>query len=254
MSLIIACCQRKVLDSKRSTFESYSRAIRNVASLGAELIILPECFHTPYHTESFPNWSEPLDGETALFLQNQAQKFNVHIVGGTFIERDDDQLYNTTLVYSNHGELIAKYRKMHLFDIDIPGKIQFFESSVLSPGESLAMFDLKGFKIGLGICFDLRFPSFSQKYRDLGANVLLFPGSFNMTTGPLHWELLLRARAVDNGIYVVGASPARDENSSYISWSHSMVVNPFGNVLHQLEGKGRRYCGNNITSRDSENS
>ena len=98
---------------------------------------------------------------------------------------------------------------MHLFDIDVPGKIRFQESEVLSPGESLTVFETKYCKIGLGICYDIRFPELSQLYANEGCHLLLFPSAFNMTTGPLHWELLQRARAVDNQIYVSMVSPAR---------------------------------------------
>uniref|UniRef100_A0A6G1RQB3 omega-amidase n=1 Tax=Hypotaenidia okinawae TaxID=2861861 RepID=A0A6G1RQB3_9GRUI len=127
--------------------------------------------------------------------------------------------------------MLAKHRKVHLFDINIPGKIQFKESETLSPGNSLSMFDTPYCKVGLGICYDIRFAEMAQIYGQQGCQLLIYPGAFNLTTGPAHWELLQRGRAVDNQVYVATVSPARDEKSSYIAWGHSTVVNPWGEVI-----------------------
>ena len=121
---------------------------------------------------------------------------------------------------------------MHLFDIDVPGKITFKESETLSAGNDVTTFNTPFGTIGLGICYDIRFPELSQLMRNAGASVLIFPGAFNLTTGPAHWELLHRARAVDNQLYVATVSPARDSNDqNYQAWGHSSVVNPWGEVI-----------------------
>ncbi|GBM25775.1 Omega-amidase NIT2, partial [Araneus ventricosus] len=116
---------------------------------------------------------------------------------------------------------------VHLFDIDIPGKITFKESDALAPGKSLTTFTMGKWKIGLGICYDIRFPLMANIYAEKGCNLLVYPGAFNMTTGPAHWELLQRARAVDNQLYVATISPARDETASYHAWGHSTLVSPW---------------------------
>ncbi|MEE6468314.1 hypothetical protein FKM82_008253 [Ascaphus truei] len=127
--------------------------------------------------------------------------------------------------------MLAKHRKIHLFNIDVPGKICFQESETLSPGDSFSVFDTPYCKVGVGICYDLRFAELAQIYTKKGCQLLIYPGAFNMTTGPAHWELLQRARALDNQVYVATVSPARDDKASYVAWGHSTVVNPWGEVI-----------------------
>lgn len=134
------------------------------------------------------------------------------------------------MIFSPSGDILAKHRKMHLFDIDIPGKITFKESDTLSAGDSLTMFDTPYGKCGVGICYDMRFPHLAMLMRDAGCKMLFYPGAFNMTTGPAHWELLQRARALDTQSYVATISPARNPDSGYQAWGHSTVVNPWGEV------------------------
>uniref|UniRef100_A0A8D8WRW1 omega-amidase n=1 Tax=Cacopsylla melanoneura TaxID=428564 RepID=A0A8D8WRW1_9HEMI len=124
---------------------------------------------------------------------------------------------------------------VHLFDISIPGGITFKESEVLSPGNSFSMFNNGICNIGLGICYDMRFPELAQIYRKKGCDMLIYPGAFNMTTGPLHWELLLRSRANDNQVFVAACSPAQDKTSDYIAWGHSTVVDPWANIMASTE-------------------
>lgn len=120
---------------------------------------------------------------------------------------------------------------MIFVDIDIPGEITFKESDALSAGNELTTINIKDFKIGVGICYDIRFEELAKLYRLKGCNVLVFPGAFNMKTGPLHWELLARSRANDNQCYTALISPARDTTAQYVAWGHSMVVDPWGKVL-----------------------
>lgn len=154
----------------------------------------------------------------------------LYTVGGTIPEVEDNKLYNTCTVWNPQGKLVAKYRKMHLFDIDIPGGITFKESEVLAAGNELATFEIDNIKVGLGICYDIRFEELAKLYRQQGCELLVYPGAFNMTTGPLHWELLQRSRALDNQCYVFAISPARGEKG-YIAWGHSQVTDPWGKVV-----------------------
>lgn len=142
------------------------------------------------------------------------------------------------MVFSPTGALIGTHRKTHLFDIDIPGKITFKESEVLSAGNNVTVIDLPEYgKIGLAICYDIRFPELAMIAARRGAFLLVYPGAFNMTTGPLHWSLLGRARAVDNQTYVAMCSPARDMAATYHAWGHSFVANPNADIIGQLEDK-----------------
>jgi len=152
--------------------------------------------------ENFKEYSESVPkGYTCEALSQCAKDNNVYIVGGSIPEDDGNgKLYNTCTVWSPAGEMLAKHRKVHLFDIDIPGKITFQESKVLSQGSRLTTFDTEMGKVGLGICYDLRFAEMAQIYRDMGCKLLLYPGAFNMTTGPSHWQILQQGRAVDNQV------------------------------------------------------
>ena len=118
-----------------------------------------------------------------------------------------------------------------MFDIDIPGGIRFKESEVLKPGNRLTTFNMGEWKIGLGICYDIRFAEMARLYGKQGCSLLVYPGAFNMTTGPLHWELLQRSRAVDNELYVAAVSPAQDKSAEYVAFGHSMAVDPWGEVI-----------------------
>lgn len=198
-----------------------------------QVVALPECFNCPYGTKYFGEYSETIpDGFTSQELSKAARELGIFLIGGSIPEQDQDKLYNTCTVWGPEGNLIAKHRKMHLFDIDIPGGIRFKESEVLSAGNSFTTFQVdEHFKIGLGICYDIRFEEMARIYRDMGCNVLVYPGAFNMTTGPMHWELLQRGRAVDSQCFVATASPARDTTADYVAYGHSMVVDPWGKVV-----------------------
>ena len=133
--------------------------------------------------------------------------------------------------------MLAKYRKTHLFDIDVPGRITFRESDILSPGDTLATFDTPWTRFGLGICYDMRFPQLGLALRKAGAKFLVYPGAFNMTTGPAHWELLQRSRALDNQCFVAAVSQSRNLDASYHAWGHSTLTDPWGTVLATTEEK-----------------
>lgn len=193
-------------------------------------------WHCPYGAASFPVHAEDVDGgasPSADALAAAAKAGNVVVVGGSVAERGDGgKLYNTSLIYSADGALLAKHRKAHLFDIDIPGKITFKESDTLSAGESVTAVTIgEGVTIGVGICYDLRFPEYAALLVKKGASILVYPGAFNTTTGPAHWELLARGRAVDAQAFVALCSPARDDAADYVAHGHSLVVDPWGRVL-----------------------
>lgn len=218
---------------------------------GAKIVVLPECFNSPYGTKYFSQYAEtllpspPTEKQSPTFhaLSKLAKEAQVYIVGGSIPERvgeegPNEKLYNTNLTFNPAGELIATHRKVHLFDIDIPGKITFRESDVLSPGNKITLVDLPEYgKIAIAICYDIRFPELATIAARKGAFLLLYPGAFNLTTGALHWELQARARAMDNQVYVGLCSPARDMEAEYHAWGHSMVVDPNAEILEQLEEK-----------------
>lgn len=230
-SFRVALVQLAVKASKAENLARAGDEIKKAATSGAKLVCLPECFGFPYGAQYFPKYAESIPGETSEMLSKAAQENGVYLIGGSMAETENGKLYNTCLVYGPDGKMLAKHRKVHLFDIDIPGKITFKESDSFTAGNSLTTFDTPYCRVGLGICYDLRFAQMAQLYAKQGCKLLFYPGAFNMTTGPLHWELLQRGRAVDNQVYVATASPARDESASYVAWGHSMLVDPLGKVV-----------------------
>jgi len=177
------------------------------------------------------------NGPSAAMLQQAAKSNNVYLIGGSIPEKQGDKLYNTSLSFGPDGTLLGKHRKVHLFDIDVPGKMTFKESDTLSSGNNITVLDTEYCKIGVAICYDIRFPELGQLMQTRGCQFICYPGAFNMTTGPAHWELLQRARALDNQLYVATISPARDVSADYVAWGHSTVVNPWGEVIVKAEAE-----------------
>ncbi|KAK2710781.1 hypothetical protein QYM36_012084, partial [Artemia franciscana] len=223
---------------KALNLQRAANLVARAASDGAKVVSLPECFNSPYGAEYFKPYAEKIpEGESCRSLAKMAQENKIYLIGGSIPEADGDNLYNTCTIWGPNGDLIGKHRKVHLFDIDVPGKIRFQESETLSPGSSYTTIDTPFCKIGVAICYDLRFAEMAKVYAQKGCKVLVYPGAFNMTTGPPHWELLLRARAVDNQVYVVGASPARCPTAHYVAWGHSAIVNPWGTIIAETDEK-----------------
>ncbi|XP_062905903.1 omega-amidase NIT2 [Mobula hypostoma] len=227
----LALVQLMVSPLKANNLSRVGEFVKEAALKGAKIVALPECYNSPYGTKYFPENAERIPGESTQILSEVAKEYNVYLIGGSIPEEENGKLYNTSTVFAPNGSMLMKYRKIHLFDIHVPGKICFQESETLSPGDSLCTFDTPCCKVGIGICYDMRFAELAQLYAKKGCQLLVYPGAFNMTTGPAHWELLQRARAVDNQVYVATVSPARNEKSSYVTWGHSTVVNPWGEVI-----------------------
>ncbi|KAF2613293.1 hypothetical protein F2Q70_00007330 [Brassica cretica] len=236
----IGLCQLSVTADKSRNISHAKKAIEEAASKGAKLVLLPEIWNSPYSNDSFPVYAEEIDAggdasPSTAMLSEVSKRLKITIIGGSIPERVGDRLYNTCCVFGSDGELKAKHRKIHLFDIDIPGKITFMESKTLTAGETPTVVDTDVGRIGIGICYDIRFQELAMIYAARGAHLLCYPGAFNMTTGPLHWELLQRARATDNQLYVATCSPARDSGAGYTAWGHSTLIGPFGEVLATTE-------------------
>ena len=221
--------------------EQNIEAVRRMAELpgGTEpdFIVLPEIFTCPYDNRCFPVFAEEEGGESFRFLSALAREKGAYVVGGSMPERDGDRIYNTSYVFDRRGALIGKHRKVHLFDIDVEGGQYFRESDVLSAGEKITVFDTEFGKMGVCICFDIRFPDLFIQMRRAGAGMVFVPAAFNMTTGPAHWETLFKSRALDQQIFVLGCSPARDETASYVAYGHSILTDPWGSVLCELGPK-----------------
>lgn len=233
--LKIGLIQMKVCDNKEQNLMKASQLVSKISIEMPDIVILPEMFSCPYASCNFPIYAEDENGKSFNFLSNISKTNNIYLVAGSIPEKEGKKIYNTSYVFNRKGEKIGKHRKMHLFDIDIKNKQKFKESDTLSAGNEVTVFDTEFGKIGLCICYDFRFPELSRLMVDKGAKAIIVPASFNMTTGPAHWHIMFKSRAIDNQVFTIGCSPARDYNSSYISYGHSLIVSPFGEVLTELK-------------------
>jgi omega-amidase len=230
----IGLCQMKVVDNKKQNVKKALNMIKAAAKKGAELVILPEMFNCPYDNLKFQEYAESVDNSPTLnAMSNAASELKIHLIAGSIPEETSEGIYNTSFVFNPYGEIIGFHRKMHLFDIDVPGKIIFKESDVLNAGNRITVIETDLCNIGLGICYDMRFPELSRLMTLQGADILVFPGAFNMITGPAHWETLIRCRSIDNQVFVAAASPACNPGASYHAHGHSMVCDPWGDIISQ---------------------
>ena len=248
---LAACIQ---LCCNEETEENLSRAsalIRRAAKHGAKLVVTPE--NTPFLGAQFHDVSlaESLDGVTITRLRALAKDLNIHLLIGSFAEErvdaegrlDPDRCYNTSVLIGPHGDLIAKYRKIHLFDVDVAGGLCIKESDSIAPGEEIVVASTELGSIGMSICYDLRFPELFQAQVRRGAQILAVPSAFPLTTGKDHWHALLRARAIENGSYVIAAAQwgTHDEGGKRKSYGHSLIIDPWGTVVAEA-GDGETIC------------
>ncbi len=248
----IAVCQIRTETDKASTMQKAKAMIAEAAGNAADIVVLPEMFNCPYSNKYFRSFAEAEKGESLESMSSWARDNGVILVGGSIPEQDGDKLYNTCFVFDRSGSIIAKHRKAHMFDVEFENGISFKESKHFSPGNEITVFDTEFGKMGVMVCFDIRFPELTRAMAKRGANIVFCPAQFNMTTGPRHWELSMRARAMDNELFFVGASAARYEGFDYECWGHSAVVSPFGEVLASCDEKEQiLYCEVDLSEIDS---
>ena len=227
----IAMIQMSVTNDKQKNIDAAVAKIRDAVAQGAEITVLPEMFCCPYQNDCFRSYGEDAGGPAQSALSALAEELCIYIVGGSIPELANGNVYNTCYVYNRKGCQIAKHRKAHLFDIDVEGGMSFRESDTLTRGDNITTFETEFGIMGVCICFDMRFEELARCMCLRGAQIIFVPAAFNMTTGPAHWEIMHRQRAVDNQCFVVAAAPARDENASYVSYGNSIAVDPFGTIL-----------------------
>ena len=227
----VAMLQMNVIHDKENNLAHAKDLLEQASRQGADLAVLPEMFCCPYANRHFRAYGEEEGGAGWQMLSQTARELGIYVVGGSLPELEGERIYNTSYVFDRQGRQIAKHRKVHLFDINVEGGQKFQESAVLSPGDQMTLFDTEFGRVGLCICFDFRFQELAKCMGDQGAQMVVVPAAFNMTTGPAHWELMFRQRAVDNQIFTLGAAPARNEQEEYISYGNSILVDPWGSVL-----------------------
>ncbi len=239
-----ALLQMSVLQSKQQNIEKAISFLEQSKKECADIAILPEMFCCPYATENFPLYAEQQGGTVWQALSQTAKKLNMYIIGGSMPEKGENgAIYNTCYAFNREGKQIAKHRKMHLFDINVSGGQYFKESDTLTAGNEITVFNTEFGKMGICICYDIRFVELSRIMALEGANIIIVPAAFNMTTGPAHWEISFRTRALDNQVYTIGVAPARQQQSTYVSYGNSIAVSPWGKVLTRLSEKEEiAYC------------
>lgn len=233
----LALCQMKGSFDKTESMAAAEKFIREAAAGGAQVVSLPEMWNCPYSNDYFREYAEPADGQAVKFMAALSKELGIYLIGGSIPEMDDDKVYNTSFSFDKEGNMIGRHRKVHLFDIDVKGGIRFMESDTLTAGEELTVIDTEYGKIGVAICYDVRFPEWHRKMALAGAKLIVLPAAFNMTTGPVHWDLTMRARALDNQVYFAANSPARDEDGVYVAYGNSCISDPWGNFVAHADEK-----------------
>ncbi len=229
----VAVCQLNSRTDRAANVKAARELLARAADAGADLAVLPE--YTDYlgpRGQAPP--PEPVDGPYAAGFADAAREHRMWVAAGSFHETGPGgRTYNTALVFDRGGALAATYRKIHLYDVDIPGRVSFHESRSIAPGDTPVVVDVEGVRVGLSICYDLRFPELYRRLADDGAQLLLVPAAFMLHTGRDHWEVLLRARAIENQCYVAAAAQIGDHDPGRTCYGRSMVIDPWGLVLAQ---------------------
>ena len=234
----IAQLQTHVWDDPDRCLAGAEEALSALDGQRPDLVCLGEMFACPYETSAFPRLAQPTGGPTWRRLSAMAAEHHVILSAGTVPEVDaDGHVYNTAYVFGPDGSQLARFRKMHLFDVDIPGGQRFRESDTLTAGDQVVTFDTGLCRMGVCVCFDCRFPELIRLMVLRGAQIILVPAAFNMTTGPAHWDVMFRSRAIDNQCFMVGTSPACDMDFTYHAYGHSIAVSPWGTVLSEMDEK-----------------
>ncbi len=231
-------CQMQVGKEKEKNIARAYTMIKKACTKENRLVILPEMFNCPYSAEMFPDYAESYPhGPTFKMLSQAAREEAVYLVGGSVPELEDGRVYNTSFVFGPTGELLGKHQKLHLFDVDLEGGLSFHESNTLAYGKQITVIKTEIGTFGVAVCYDIRFPELIRLMTLAGAELIIIPAAFNMKTGPAHWELLFKARAIDNQVFLVGAAPARNIDASYVSYGNSIVVDPWGRTIARADEK-----------------
>lgn len=232
----LAAIQMSSGSNIQANLDEATKLIEQAASQGAELIVLPENFsQMPMNDNDRVSNAENInDGRVQNFLSVQAEKFNTWIVGGTIPITSDEEgkAYSSSLLYNNLGEQVARYDKIHMFDVLIEANNETYnESATTVAGDKAIVVETPFGKLGLSVCYDLRFPELYRTMVDQGMEICAIPSAFTAFTGQSHWEPLVRARAIENQCYVIASAQGGYHVNNRQTYGHSMIVNPWGNIL-----------------------
>ena len=235
LNIKIAQVQMPQYNSVNEALDAASDAVARAAAMRADMVCLPEMFITHYDNQSMKRDAVEEGGYELTRLAEMADRYNIYLQAGTVPEDAGGKIYNTAYLFDRNGAQIAKHRKMHLFDVDIKGGQSFRESDTLSPGNEITVAATEFGRIGIAVCYDMRFPELFRLMALKGARLVLVPASFNTVTGPAHWDICFRSMGMYNQFFIAGTSSAFTEDSSYHSYGHTMICDPWGSVLGQLD-------------------
>jgi len=230
----VGLVQINTRDDKDANLRRAEELVDAAVARGARFVVMPEYVSFLGPKEQHEAIAEPIPGPTTDRFAAKAREHGIFLLGGSIHEQSDTpgMYYNTSVMFDPAGEIIATYRKIHLFDIDLTGNVTANESSTILPGDEIVTADVDGHTVGLTICYDLRFPELYRQLALEGAEILLVPAAFTMFTGKDHWHVLLRARAIENQTYVLapGQFGAHGENNAQC-YGHSIIIDPWGTVI-----------------------
>jgi predicted amidohydrolase len=237
-----AVVQINSTDDRDANLEAASRQVRAAASDGAELVVFPEKWPLLAAGEDLAAGAEPLDGPAITAARGWALELGIDLVAGSFTESHDGaRPTNTSVMIGSDGEIAATYRKIHMFDVDVEG-VKYRESEVEDAGEEVVVAEVGEARIGMAVCYDLRFPELFRALVDRGANVFSLPSAFTVPTGRAHWEVLVRARAIENQAFVLAAGQVGPAPPHFESWGRSMIVDPWGVILAEVPGESEGFA------------
>jgi predicted amidohydrolase len=231
----VACVQMTSGAEKAANLEKAERLVAQAAATGADLVVLPEKWNAIGHADVYRATAEPLEGgESVAAMSAWAQRLGITLVGGSIAERREgrEKLSNTSLVFDSDGQIVAVYRKIHLFDVEVGGVV-YHESEVEEPGEESVVAEVEDWMIGLSVCYDVRFPELYRILALEGAQLVTVPAHFTTPTGKDHWHVLMRARAIENQLYVAAAAQIGETLPGKPAYGRSLIVDPWGIVVAQ---------------------
>ena len=241
MKFLAAAIQMLASNDKEANLQEAERWIRRAAFDGARVIALPEVFIWRGGKKIERASAEPIPGSTTMRLADLARGLGIYLLGGSILEEipGSDKAYNTSVLFAPEGNVLATYRKIHLFDVDLANGVSSRESDTRQFGDAVVVAETGLCPMGLTVCYDLRFPELYRALSSKGAQIIFVPSAFTAYTGRAHWETLLRARAIENQVYVIAPDQYGKNPQTFETHGHSMIVDPWGKILAELpDGPG----------------
>lgn len=237
-----AVVQINSTSDRAGNLDAAERQVRAAAADGAELVVLPEKWPLVAAGEELARGAEPIDGPAVTAARGWAKDLGIALLAGSFTEaHEGTRPTNTSLLIDSDGRIAAGYRKIHMFDV-VVGGVAYRESEVEDAGDEVVVADCGPARIGMAVCYDLRFPELFRALVDRGATVFTLPSAFTVPTGRDHWEVLVRARAIEGQAYLLAAGQVGRAEPKFDSWGHSMIVDPWGRVLAEVGGEGEGFA------------